>query len=234
MMRAIVLLFCLGAGLLRAESRYAGAWEGKTDNRPAVRLDLGADGGGTLTLYVYRDGRLNGKTVCRIRNAKLDDGRLDFVISREEAMLGEGTAEIPFEVRLRGEGAAELEGAGARLDLVRLAPWAGTWRGRLRDDPGVDLELAGDGTGKITFYFIMLGDDGTKTVTPHTTPLLEPKLAGNVLTFEVEHARQHGGSERGPNVRFRVEFTSEREARITRLDGSAGDETSEIRLLRER
>ena len=42
--------------------------------------------------------------------------------------------------------------------------------------------------------------------------MLAPRVEGNILSFEVLHHKTHGGSDLGPNVKFRMELTAADEA----------------------
>jgi hypothetical protein len=94
----------------------------------------------------------------------------------------------------------------------------GVWEGSQNDLPAVELTLKQDGervSGTIGFYFQTRGEDGKWKLGPKSEgEVLDPKLDGNVLTFETPHYKKHGGTERGPNKRFRVTFVSAIEARL--------------------
>jgi hypothetical protein len=109
-------------------------------------------------------------------------------------------------------------------------PFAGTWEGKLYGQPSVELVLRPDGgsvTGAITFYLAHRENEKApwKIAGKTTLPLLEPKLDGGKLTFEVRHAKKHGSSEMGPNVRFRVELRGSNGLSLFRLDDGASTES---------
>jgi hypothetical protein len=107
-----------------------------------------------------------------------------------------------------------------------LSQFAGTWEGKMNDQPAVQITLTTDGGkvgGTIIFYFQRLGKDGKWHVEGdnRAQPLIGPQVDGNILTFEVLHHKTHGSSELGPNKKFRLEVTAEDEARLR----EAGDPT---------
>src|SRR5437763_15711643 len=86
--------------------------------------------------------------------------------------------------------------------------YAGTWEGTENDLPAVELTIHNDDgriSGSIGFYFQTRGGDGKWHVGEKmSVPLLSPRLEGSVLTFETIHYKKHGGSELGPNNKYRV------------------------------
>jgi hypothetical protein len=52
--------------------------------------------------------------------------------------------------------------------------------------------------------------------------ILDPKIEGTRLTFEVRHHKQHGGTEYGPNKRYSVDLTGDNEARLRDRDDPKG------------
>src|SRR5437868_15508304 len=91
------------------------------------------------------------------------------------------------------------------------SPFAGNWEGKINGLPGIDVTVEDSGekiTGTVTFYFQLRGDDGKWRVAGKTTlPMIDPKLEAGILSFEVTHHKQHGSSELGPNVKFRMDLT---------------------------
>jgi hypothetical protein len=102
------------------------------------------------------------------------------------------------------------------------SPFGGTWVGTMNDQPAIELvinEPGGKIAGTMGFYFQRRGTDGKwKVESKHPVPLLVPKVQGKTLEFEVTHHKTHGGTELGPNVKFRVQLTGADEARLFKLD----------------
>jgi hypothetical protein len=97
--------------------------------------------------------------------------------------------------------------------------FTGTWEGKMNDQPAVAITLATGGGkvgGTIVFYFQRLGKDGKWHVEGdnRAQPLIDPRIDGNILSFEVLHHKQHGSAELGPNKKFRLEVTGANEARL--------------------
>ena len=88
--------------------------------------------------------------------------------------------------------------------------------------PAVELTLVIRGNkvaGEIVFPFHQRTPEGKWVVIRRdATPILNPRLQGNSLSFEVAHHKSHGSSEWGPNVPFRVDLKSPDEARLFKLD----------------
>ncbi len=94
----------------------------------------------------------------------------------------------------------------------QASQFVGVWDGEMNGLPAVEVALTDDGgkvRGTIAFYLQMLDKDGKWHVVGDKNkaaqPLLSPRIEGNVLTFEVTHAKKHGSPELGPNKTFRVE-----------------------------
>jgi biopolymer transport protein TolR len=114
--------------------------------------------------------------------------------------------------------------------------FAGTWKGTMNNLPGIDLtigESASKISGSVIFYFQERADVNSPwhVTADYSVPLLKPHVAGNALTFEVEHHVCHGCQELGPNVTFRMELAGGNEARLTRLEED-GTEGAQMRLVR--
>jgi hypothetical protein len=100
-----------------------------------------------------------------------------------------------------------------------LSQFAGTWDGKMNDQPAVEITLATEGGkvgGTVVFYFQRLGKDGKWHVEGdnRAQPLINPQVEGNILSFEVRHHKEHGSVEFGPNKKFRLEVTGADEARF--------------------
>lgn len=97
----------------------------------------------------------------------------------------------------------------------------------MNDQPAVEVTVRSNGervAGSITFYFQRLGADGKWHVEGDNQPqqMIDPKVEGGILTFEVLHHKRHGSQELGPNKKFRLELTGANEARLCQA-GDAGD-----------
>jgi hypothetical protein len=122
------------------------------------------------------------------------------------------------------------------LPAAAKSPFAGTWEGSVHDQPALKLtieDIDGKLTGAMVFYFQRRGEDGKFHVVPNgdaAGPIISPQVEGNMLTFEVQHHKKHGGTELGPNIKYSVELTGVNEARLRQLgDPKAGEG---LKLLR--
>ena len=116
------------------------------------------------------------------------------------------------------------------------ASFAGTWKGTMNDLPGIELTIQEHDrkiAGEVVFYFQQRANVNSpwRATPDNAIPLLKPQVAGNVLTFEIEHHVCHGCKELGPNVTFRMELAGVNEARLTRLDED-GTEGQQVKLVR--
>jgi hypothetical protein len=130
--------------------------------------------------------------------------------------------------------ACALLGAG----IARGSEFAGTWEGSQNGLPAVELVVRdGDNAinGSIGFYFQTRGADGKWQLgEKYSVPLLQPKIAGRVLTFETIHHKKHGSEEPGPNNRYRVEVVGENEARLQIMRDQTEDGGSGLKLTRRK
>lgn len=115
--------------------------------------------------------------------------------------------------------------------------FVGTWEGQANGLPAVELTVRQDSgavNGSIGFYFQTRGEDGKWRLGEKTTlPLLSPKIAGSILTFETIHHKTHGSPELGPNNRYRVEQVSPNELRLNILkDNETPKSGSGLKLTR--
>ena len=97
--------------------------------------------------------------------------------------------------------------------------FAGTWQGKMGDLPAVTLTVKDDGgklSGTVVFYLLMRATekDSWHVDGKATETLIEPKVEGNVLSFEVRHHTSHGSDEYGPNVAMRVELLENGKAKL--------------------
>lgn len=78
------------------------------------------------------------------------------------------------------------------------SPIAGTWTARLHDQPCITLTVNdNDGklSGNIIFYLLVL-ENGSWTVKGDAhVELINPRLDGKTLVFEVPHAKKHGSTD---------------------------------------
>jgi hypothetical protein len=116
---------------------------------------------------------------------------------------------------------------GFTIVAAEKSPFSGTWEGKMNDLPGVDVTIEGSGgklSGIVVFYFQMRGDESEKwrVQDKSTVRIINPRVIGNILTFEVIHYKTHGSSERGPNAKFRMEITGDDEAMLYRVDPDPG------------
>ncbi|MDQ2839916.1 MAG: hypothetical protein M3Y72_02520 [Acidobacteriota bacterium] len=131
-----------------------------------------------------------------------------------------------------------VQPASPRQTDSPTAQFTGTWKGNMNDQPAVNIVLTPDGRklgGTIIFYFQRLGSDGKWHVEGDNRPqpLIGPQVDGNVVSFEVLHHKQHGGSELGPNKKYRLEFTAENEARFREAGGPSDIQGQGLKLTRE-
>lgn len=129
---------------------------------------------------------------------------------------------------------------GCFAPLVAAAStFVGTWDAKINDLPGIELTIKDDATskvnGEIVFFFQRRGEDGKWRVEgePARGPLIDPKVTGKFLTFEVRHHKQHGGPEWGPNVKYRLELTGDDELTFRNPEGKPENGPS-IKLRRRK
>jgi len=105
------------------------------------------------------------------------------------------------------------------------SPLLGVWRGDFQGMPGVTVVVTDEGgalTGAVLFYFQSRKDEHSQwTSTPGLPePMLNPKIDGDTLTFQISHRRAHPPRTLGdPPVAFHLklngtndgEFANERE-----------------------
>jgi biopolymer transport protein ExbD len=114
--------------------------------------------------------------------------------------------------------------------IPKNGSFAGTWKGTVNELPGIDLKIQQAGrnvSGDIVFYLQERQDVGTPWHVAGETasPLLDARLDGKALTFEVQHHRCHDCPELGPNVKFRLALTGLNKARlwnVTNAEAGAG------------
>jgi len=126
----------------------------------------------------------------------------------------------------------------AAAALAADSPLVGTWEGEVNGHPAVRVVIHRKGetlAGRIAFVFQERGPDGAwqvKDPNPEAGEMLAVKVDGKSIRFEVQHHKQHGGTEWGPNVPFRVDVTGANEARLFKLD--EGDPGQGLKLIRKK
>ena len=120
---------------------------------------------------------------------------------------------------------------------VAGSAFAGTWQGTSNGLPSIDLKIENAGSklaGTAGFYLQTRKDESEPwhVVNETTLPMLDPAVQGKALTFEVPHHTCHGCTDYGPNVRFRMELTSQHEARLVRFSDD-GQQSESIKLVRK-
>jgi hypothetical protein len=94
--------------------------------------------------------------------------------------------------------------------LAAESPLAGTWQGKLDGVPAVTLTVKEEGrgwSGTIVFYKIVDEGSGPQVAGKDTSVLVDPKLEGKSLSFQVKH----------PNdalIGFRFELTGNGEGEL--------------------
>ncbi len=103
--------------------------------------------------------------------------------------------------------------SSARADQSSATQLVGVWRGQFNNLPSVDMVVTDEGGGLhggILFYFQFRPDVNSPwTSKPGLPePMLDLKLDGQTLQFEVSHRRAHPpGSLKDPPVPFRLKLT---------------------------
>ncbi len=97
------------------------------------------------------------------------------------------------------------------------SPIAGTWTGRLHDQPAIKLTVNDQGgklSGDIIFYFLMLEDGAWKVKGDAHVDLINPRLQKKEFVFEVMHAKKHGSTDPADQEikTFRMQLTGKNEA----------------------
>ena len=132
------------------------------------------------------------------------------------AVLGAVLLSLPFSVQ-----------PGFFPQVAEKSPFAGKWEGKMNDQPAMEIAIKNKGgeiSGIIGFYFQERGADGKwHAKDKYEAPLLNPKVTGKSLTFEVAHHKTHDSSELGPNVKFRMELTGAVEAVLYRVENQQED-----------
>ena len=106
-------------------------------------------------------------------------------------MISLATALLLPTLSMRGQ-----TGASSREGQNRVAQFAGVWRGQLDNLPGVDLVITdevGQLHGAVLFYLHIRPDaDSPYTSRPGLPePMIDLKLDGQTLKFEISHRRAH-------------------------------------------
>jgi len=117
---------------------------------------------------------------------------------------------------------------------------AGTWQGKLGDQPAITLAVKDSGgklSGTIVFYLLRnngLGlKSGPKSAGP-PTEIMNAKFDGRTLTFEVSHRLAHPPRTLNDTVpvKFRIDLTGKDEGQLQRLNYGTGGNT--VRMRREK
>jgi hypothetical protein len=113
----------------------------------------------------------------------------------------------------------------------------GTWEGRMNDLPAVTIELVesnGKLSGTVVFYFMTrpTTTDPWKIERKMSTPMLEPKFDGRMLSFKVSHENAHPGvtGPSDPPVPFELTITAEKEAKLTSTYGGPPTELKMVKV----
>ena len=101
-------------------------------------------------------------------------------------------------------------------------PFRGAWTGQINGLPGIDLNIEqiwGKISGVVVFYRQKRAsvNEPWQVTGEYRTTLLQPRVAGKVLTFETQHHACDGCEALGPNAKFRFELTGVDEARFWNL-----------------
>jgi len=126
---------------------------------------------------------------------------------------------------------ALLAAAGLPQDSTSIL---GVWQAKMDDLPFVTLTITDEGgklAGAILFFLIRRDEGKPPSSSPGIPePLLNPKLAGKNLTFQVSHRRAHPGTQSDPPVSFRFALTGPAEGNLIQ----EGGEPESIKMTREK
>ena len=119
----------------------------------------------------------------------------------------------------------------ATAPLAAESPIVGTWQGKLDGVPAVTLTVKEDGpawSGTIIFYKILDDGSGPKVTGQDTSVLINPKLEGNVLSFQVKDSNE-------ALIGFQMELTGSNEAELKGKEPQAGGGgPPAVKMTRER
>ena len=110
----------------------------------------------------------------------------------------------------------------------------GVWRGKDRDLPAVTLTITDEGgqlARAILFYLIRTDPGKAPSSSPGIPePLLQPRWAGKILTFQVSHRRAHPPRTLSDHpVTFRLKLVSPNEGVLIRGD----DDNHGLKMFRD-
>jgi len=114
------------------------------------------------------------------------------------------------------------------------APIVGTWQARANDLPAVTLVIAehnGRLSGQVTFHFQQKIGDAWQITRENPEPLIEPRFAGQKLSFSVSHENAHPGESgpADPPVRFEMRLTGPYEGMLRSVNYGVDSETKMVR-----
>ena len=121
--------------------------------------------------------------------------------------------------------------------LFAESPFAGTWEGMMNDQPALKLTIRdtdGKLSGTMVFYFQKRGEDGKWKVVENgdaAGEILDPHMDGKLFIFELKHHKQHGGTEYGPNKKYSVALSGDKEARLKEV--GAADTGQGLKLTKK-
>ena len=108
-----------------------------------------------------------------------------------------------------------------RAETTGNEQFVGVWRGQMEVLPAVTLNITDEGgglSGAVLFYLIKRSSVMSEptTSTPGTPePLINPRVEGQSLIFEVSHRRAHPpGTSSDPPVRFRLKLIDHDKAEL--------------------
>jgi hypothetical protein len=114
------------------------------------------------------------------------------------------------------------------------SPIAGTWTAQMHGLPAIKMTVKDRGgklSGNIIFYFLMLENGTWKVKGNAATEMIEPRLQGNTLVFEVPHAKKHGSTDPADQEikAFRLHLTGPNEAVFKNADNG-----QDLKLTRQK
>jgi len=115
--------------------------------------------------------------------------------------------------------------------LAAESPIAGTWQGKLDGVPAVTLTVKEEGrtwSGTIVFYKILDDGSGPRVAGKDTSVLVNPKLEGKVLSFQVK-------GQNDALIGFQMELTGNGEGELKgKATQTGGGAPPPVKMTRER